>query len=86
LSCFILCGFASLWILLSDKTVELLLNDPAGITLTNTLKAGIRSRHFYSLYGFTRRLIYGLQQSRDERFRLAMEATNDGLCNCDIEL
>ena len=34
-------GFASLWILLSDKALELLLNDPAKITLASTLKGWV---------------------------------------------
>ena len=34
--------FAGLWILLSDKVVQLMFNDPAQITLTSMFKAATR--------------------------------------------
>jgi len=57
-------GFASLWILLSDKAVEFLLNDPAKITLASTLKGWVFvAVTSILLYGLIRRLLEGLQRS-----------------------
>ncbi len=59
-------GFASLWILLSDKLVASLFNDPATMTRVSMIKGGlfvaVTSLFLFSLI---RRLVNGLNQSLD---------------------